>query len=293
MADFRRDQTPAEAGGSPPGRKGGKWLIFGCSATVLICFKDFRYETAIGILPADPRGADPGEPLPVWKLPHASGIRNTKEECRMRIPVSSFRPCQRDRAGKGKIILSCDGPGTSSGGSRKVFRRVSAKRASRAALSVIIFAGRFEPSFHTIYSSIRLFFHMERLSVAFHSPRFFRETPAGSRRPGRSRRESGGRMFPFPVATGDAGRASGPGYGLKNRSFPLRTGSCFPSAFPAFLSRKPFRRSRLFHRPKAVKIHGLTPVIQYDADRRSLFHLRPRFGRLPDHLSSASVHFQF
>lgn len=247
MADFRRDQTPAEAGGSPPGRKRGKWLIFGCSATVLICFKDFRYETAIGILPADPRGVDPGEPLPVWKLPHASGIRNTKEECRRRIPVSSFRPCQRDRPEKAKSSCLVTAPelppavpGRFSGG------RPPPKRASRAALSVIIFAGRFEPSFHTIYSSIRLFFHMERLSVAFHSPRFFRETPAGSRRPGRSRRESGGRMFPFPVATGDAGRASGPGYGLKNRSFPLRTGSCFPSAFPAFLSRKPFRRTPAF-----------------------------------------------
>ncbi|REJ28021.1 MAG: hypothetical protein C6W56_09110 [Caldibacillus debilis] len=75
----------------------------------MICF---RYETAIGILPGDPRGADPGDPLPVWKLPHSSGIRKTKEECTMRIPVSSFRPCQRDRAGKGKIFLSCDGPGT-------------------------------------------------------------------------------------------------------------------------------------------------------------------------------------
>lgn len=167
--------------------------------------------------------------------------RMPQEDSRFLLPALPKGP-----SGKGKIILSCDGPGTSSGGSRKVFRRASAKRASRAALSVIIFAGRFEPSFHTIYSSIRLFFHMERLSVAFHSPRFFRETPAGSRRPGRSRRESGGRMFPFPVATGDAGRASGPGYGLKNRSFSMRTDSCFPSAFPAFLSRKPFRRTPAF-----------------------------------------------
>lgn len=129
MADFRREQTPAEAGGSPPGRKGGKWLIFGCSATVLICFKDFRYETAIGILPADPRGVDPGEPLPVWKLPHSSGDPEHKrrmphEDSRFLLPALLKGP-----SGKGKIILSCDGPGTSSGGSRKVFRRASAPEA--------------------------------------------------------------------------------------------------------------------------------------------------------------------